>query len=140
MDQFQASLKVKKIESDTKKILIDNLVNDVADYSRNVGEDGKEFVLLNADGEKNIPVGEYSEIEFLYLSSKWAETDTTDAANPIVMGNPAPVELQFSTGGTWISLSQLTLQGKTDIEYLKIRNPNTSGKKIKIEYIIGANS
>jgi hypothetical protein len=139
MNKFRVAVNVKKINGNTNSILIDNVVNSNQDLSRIVGDDGKDFILTHADGEKVIPVGDYTEMNFLHIDAKWAETDNTNAENPIVENQPASFEFQLFADTPWVSANQIDLQGNLNLDQLKVRSSH-SGHKIKIRYIIGASA
>lgn len=138
MYKFRSSLKVQKLLSSTDAIVSDNIVNKTWDTPRDVGIDTRDFIISNSDGIRDIPVGEFANESLIYLESVWAETDTTDPNNSIIENEPAPIELRFNVSAPWIRAERLMLAGSVLLNQLQVRNPNISGKKVRVIYTIGA--
>ena len=132
---FDVTTRIDKKDKVSLATLQEKVVDTKREYDRNAGND-KEIIISNADGIKAIPLSEFADINLLRLEATWAESDNSI---PIVEGKPAPFEFR-PNGGAWVTAEVLHIEGKSNFANLDVRNPHTSGKKIKIRSIVGANS
>lgn len=135
MEIFEVTTVINKKDKITLAVTQEKVINSKREYDRNSGSD-REIIIANADGIRAIPLLDHNSINLIRVSATWAETDNSI---PIIEGNPAAFEFR-TNGGSWATCENLSIEGDSNFTGLEVRNPHTSGKKIKVRYLIGAAS